>query len=765
MNEDILKELYQQYTKNNYRVILTTGYSHLNEFRDLKNAQAYAIAKKPVASGWQKSAGVSLDQCVEWTNQGGWLAVVLPEHLVAVDVDGSIEDQNLYAILNNKTTSKSGVHKTNNGRHYIYKLPADAAARERIKSAADVMARCGLLLTYRLGGKSNIIVAPSNGREWEQFTNNDELPELPTSFQPLDAKDTAQAERALWYQIGVAYRNKLIQGNEHIDMMLMGALVKNLNYSLERIESIYEEIYRSDYNSSQTRANYERVTKMSQAQGAKSLFEVLREKKLFNIETLLNTLLTKSETPKKKGKGPTFEELNLHVEQFVKENKIIFNESEGVFYRHENGIYVPITMQSALARFQKILTHAHASPAKLNHMKSYFVNHFEGDTITEENNFKLLTANNKVFDLNTFEIREKKENEVFFNRLNVNYNPLAKAPRWERFLVEIFPAWPEAIPYIQEYMGYSFTTMTKFEMAIVFRGEGANGKSVLLHVWEYILGKQNISNLSMSQLNGEFTQGMLQNKLLNICHEIGTKEFIPEATLKKMISGEEITVNRKFKDAITFKPYAKLVFSSNNHVLSLDKSTGHTRRYVFIPFTVDFESPELRSRKDPDLKYKLVSEEGDGIFTWALEGLRRLLKRGQFDIPKTIIEHTMKENNETNPIFEFANEYVYWGASNDFVSSKRIYNEYKKFCLMNGCGNKAQNAFSVDFKRLSRSIDSLACIKNNNRGYRNIRIKAVPYDMKEREYNVDLEENCKFNDCVNITKMTLKEYNELKNPF
>lgn len=762
----MLKELYHQYKNNSYRVILTTGYSHLNEFRDLKNDHAYAIAKKPVGSAWQKSEGVSYEKAAEWIEKGGWIAAVLPDHLIAVDVDGNSESQEQYAMLNKRYADKCGIHKTNNGRHYIYMLPRDQAARERIKSTADVLSRCGLLLTYRIGGKSNIIIAPSNGRTWEVFRGNEELMELPAEFQPIDLKDAAQVEKAMVFQLGQAYKSKLLQGNEHIDMMLMGALVKNLNYDLPQIEKVYGAIYQSDYNAAQTRANYERAKKLERAQGAKSLFGVLKEKGLQNIELLLNALLNvsaaKSATHATKEKGPSSKEMNLSVEAYIRENKVIYKETDGAYYRYENGLFVPLTLQSVLARFQKILTAEHASPQRLNHMKSYFLNYFEENKHTEDDELKLLTANDKVIDLQSLEVRERRENEVFFNRLNVNYNPLAKTVRWDKFLLEIFPGRAEIIPFLQEFMGYSLTLMTKFEMALVFRGEGANGKSVLLHVWEYILGKHNISNLSMTQLSGEYTQVMLQNKLLNICHEIGIKEFIPEATLKKMISGEEITVNRKYKDAITFKPYAKLVFSSNNHVLSLDKSNGTTRRYVFIPFTVDFESPELKSRKDPDLKYQLVREEGDGVFMWALAGLRRLLARGGFDVPFTLIEHTKKENNETNPIYEFANEYIYWGSSGDFITSKRLYNEYKKFCLMYGYGAKAHGAFTIDFKRLFRNAESLSIIKNNNRGFCCMLLKEVPYNMQKREYEPENEEPTRYQDRVHVTKMTWKEYNDTK---
>lgn len=771
MANDHITDLYSKYTANSYRVIFSTGYSARNEFRDLRDAMAYAAAKKPIGAAWQKAENRTLAQCREWLNQEGWLAVVMPENLIAVDVDGHPTKQAQYAALNKKHEKGCGIHQSTNGKHYVYLLPRDSAERDKIKASSAVLTKCGLILTYRVGGKSNIIVEPTPGRVWETFKNNDELCELPPEFRPIDHQNSKEVETALAFQLGQAYRNNQIQGNEHIDMMFMGSVAKSLNLPFDRIEAIFEKIYGQDYNEQQTRANYERAKTIEQVQGAKSLFEVLKEKELFNLEQLLSLFikLEKKGTQTILSDKPTNEVMNFYVIQFIHEHKIIFVQEENEYYKQFNGVYVPMQLQEALTIFQKFLGVKYASPSRINHMKSFFINEM-GNRAFDKNTtfFKMLLLDDKVFEVKTGRIRNREENEVFFYRLNVNYNPTAKFERYEQFLKEIFPFHPEAISFLQEYMGYSLTAMTKHEMALIFRGEGANGKSVLLFIWQYILGKQNISSLSMTQFKSEFLLVALQNKLLNICHEIGTREIIPEDLLKRIISGEDITVNRKYKEALTFKPFAKLVFSSNNRVISLDKSQGTTRRYVYLPFLADFDSAENRKKKDPDLKYKIVREEADGVFHWMLQGLERLLKRGHFDIPLTLVENTKKENNETNAIYEYANEYVYWGNETDFVSSKDLYNEYKKFCLMNGYSPKNHNYFTTDFKRVVKLDEAKHCrTVRGNRGYKYVTLRTVPYDVMKREYVPELEESQNlYVNRVGITSMSRAEFEDTtKNPF
>jgi putative DNA primase/helicase len=69
------------------------------------------------------------------------------------------------------------------------------------------------------------------------------------------------------------------------------------------------------------------------------------------------------------------------------------------------------------------------------------------------------------------------------DRLAVAYNPTAQAPRWERFLQEVFAPTPEVVPFMQELLGYMFTGYTDPHHVTFFYGAGGrNGKSTLCKI-------------------------------------------------------------------------------------------------------------------------------------------------------------------------------------------------------------------------------------------------------------------------------------------
>jgi len=107
-------------------------------------------------------------------------------------------------------------------------------------------------------------------------------------------------------------------------------------------------------------------------------------------------------------------------------------------------------------------------------------------------------------------------------QLKISYDPAAKCPRWEQFLVEVFEGDLERIALIQEFMGYSLVPDTRYEKALLMIGEGANGKSTLLKVWEQLLGSENVSSVTLPNLQDQFHRVTIHRKLLNIAAELNS---------------------------------------------------------------------------------------------------------------------------------------------------------------------------------------------------------------------------------------------------
>jgi len=738
----LTRELYDQYIRNDFKIILSTGYSPRN--KETEEDKRYKAAKRPIEKDWNNKPTKSFEECNQWINEGGWISVVLPIDVMAVDVDASTcvvkADGKVKTIYNDAAFAtkmdqiklllngiKCGIHQSNNGQHLLFRMSGD------YKSASQIYTKAGLNVTYRCGGLSNIIVAPSHGRKWLKFVDVEQLDPLPPFFQPIVKEDPEEVKYAVAMQLRYFYQNKILHGDKHIDMPFMAMLSKNMGWTFEMVESMFKMIYGDEYNASITRANYDRTKTEEKVVGLKTFFDTCVEKQLFDLVALVN-LMARGKTGLTllgKTKENVTERLNDYAESYARKNSVICDKG-GLFYK-KDGFYSPIQEENLRQTFAKYLGKNY-KPRSVNDMVAYVKDNFVTEYQQDRNH--LLLADNKVLSLTTLKTRDLLPSDIFFFKLPVKFDPNAKCERWEHFLVEVFPDFTEAIPFIQQFIGHIFLPNARPEICLMLRGEGANGKSVFMDTISYLVGSDNRSAISMSQMKNEYMLAKLQNKLLNVSTETESKGLIEDATLKSIISGEEFTCNIKFKEPIKFSPYCKFIFSSNNPLSTTDRSFGFERRVIFLPFNVDFKKNGM---EDPKLRQKLEAE-ADGIFAWAMRGAEEYMKHDKFKVPDKLADHSQNEHKQGNPVWEFANSYLTWSSEYEAIVMKDLlYAEYKKFCKMNGYMVQNRNNFGRQLKRVivgnAEQFERRKCTKNV---YGNMKLRLVPSD-NQGNYIEDLD--------------------------
>src|SRR5262249_8694688 len=102
----------------------------------------------------------------------------------------------------------------------------------------------------------------------------------------------------------------------------------------------------------------------------------------------------------------------------------------------------------------------------------------------------LLNVANGTFDFETGTLRAPNPADMLTQMIPIPWNPDARAPRWERALLEIFQGREDVWDLLQRPLGYSLTGNTSEQVGFIHHGAGNNGKTTVLDVVRKIIGEE-----------------------------------------------------------------------------------------------------------------------------------------------------------------------------------------------------------------------------------------------------------------------------------
>lgn len=331
------------------------------------------------------------------------------------------------------------------------------------------------------------------------------------------------------------------------------------------------------------------------------------------------------------------------------------------------------------------------------YLKNQIIAKIVADTrIKPEDFYKVQDVNkiavkNGILNLITHELEPFSDEYLFFNKINAIFDKTKDCPNIIKFFQSIIS--DSDILIIQELFGYLLYREYKIPKAIMMSGEGRNGKGKTAELIKHFLGPANVTNISLEDLeNKEFVLGNLFNKLVCLSPDISDRALKNTSIFKSVTGGDMLSSNRKFKSYLHFVNYAKLVYGANCVPRSRDLTPAFFSRWIIIDFPYSFYSQnEINNMEDTekvriadrDILKKLISEdEMSGLLNWALEGLRRLLDKGDFTYSRTTEEIKKDWIRRSDSIEFFLNEYVKEDDPNDYryVVKKDFRYWYNKFC-------------------------------------------------------------------------------------
>jgi P4 family phage/plasmid primase-like protien len=279
--------------------------------------------------------------------------------------------------------------------------------------------------------------------------------------------------------------------------------------------------------------------------------------------------------------------------------------------------------------------------------------------------------------------------------LTVKYDESAECPMFMEFIESLFRGDDDAnekIAVIQEYLGNALLgTTTKYDKHLFFLGPRAsNGKSTFLDVFASLFDESVVTSVQpVNWVEQEFMLQSMSHASINIVNDILYSYLSNSGTIKSVLSGEKLTVNKKNKDPITMRFTASHFFCGNKIPLADDETGGLPRRLIFIQFENKFTAnPEEVNEAERTylVKYNiyddLIKTELPGIANWAIKGALRFHQNNKYtSVPSSdlINEEWLYRCSST---LEFVSTVI--KPSNEKVYLSVVKDRYNTWCQENG---------------------------------------------------------------------------------
>lgn len=584
------------------------------------------------------------------------LGVLIPKPMVVFDFDSPTDAKIIQHIV-----EELDIHcmmmKTTRGVHLWFK------SSEPMKNLIKTRCAVGLYYDVRSWGKLGFAVVKKDGewREWLRTYPLDEIDEIPSWLRPLS--------------FGKYSFKGMADGDG-------------------RNQALYEYILvmqQKGYNKEQIRKTINIINQFvfGEPLPESEMAVILRDDSFKSDEELKDTV------------SPYFDEdgkfkHNVFADALIHDMRIV--TVNGSIYVYEDGYYKNYSRTNRNIEQKMIEIYPKIKTAQ----RSEVLNYIQIQTCMKPEDVRtneyIVNLKNTRFDLKANKPLPFNPEIIEFSRIPVNYDPNAYCADLDKCLNKTFCGDREVIDLFEEMVGYMLIKNCRFRKGFLCYGGGSNGKSTILNLLKKFIGEDNCSTIEMEKLSDRFKTAELENKLVNIGDDINRRDINDTGTLKKLFTGESVTVERKGQSPFSLKSYAKLIFSCNEIPRIADKSHGMYSRLMLIPFTAHFSSAD--EDFDPFIEDKITTDEAMSyLLNMGLRGLRRLLANNDFTYPQVVKNALEEYKTDNSTVLTWVSEE---NIEVQYLMSKpthELFSEFKDWC------NRSDIKFGASIRTFHKEIE------------------------------------------------------------
>lgn len=420
----------------------------------------------------------------------------------------------------------------------------------------------------------------------------------------------------------------------------------------------------------------------------------------------------------KNKKGEITGVFDIHIRDYIKARNPMFMIGK-LPYIYEHGYYKPdYTGAKLKSLIMDLIYPAYIKSTTVRRVYDLFVSDYELQTTYDQlNNYsdRLIDFRNGMFDVVRWKMLKHSPKYRSINQIPFDFDPEREPDSNEvdTFLETSIPD-PDDREMLLEHTGLCFTKDTSQQVFLILVGVGGSGKSTIIRLIIHVIGKENVSSVSLKGLSERFATSDLVGKLLNSCADLEEGALDDPTTLKKLLGEDQMRGERKGQDAFDFISYAKLIFSSNDiPVIKGERSDGFYRRLLICPMNV---KPD---EVDSELSRKL-EKSADRFIYLCMEALQRLYKRGHIlrsDHSTKLCEQLRSDSDSVQAFLDEMTE----KASERKIDRGFLYDKYLMYCNSYERKELTRNRFytSMRAKGYHESRDAGA------RYFDGIRLKSV----------------------------------------
>lgn len=329
-------------------------------------------------------------------------------------------------------------------------------------------------------------------------------------------------------------------------------------------------------------------------------------------------------------------------------------------------------------------------------IKSHNLTSLEGLDKTRQGH---INFQNCVLNIHTGKVHQSSPDFGFFDVRPYNYNANAKAPVFEKFVLDIMSGSEEKAQLLKEYAGYCISgDYPWLQKAMLLVGDGSNGKSLFVDTLGEVVGESAHTAVPIQELSSHTMRYSLVNKLFNFSEETSVRAFGDGSTFKNIVSGGLLTVKQLYIQPHVARISAKLLIACNDIPSTLDSTHGFIRRLVILMFNELYTPGD--GRFDGDLKNKL-RQEIPGICNSILKAYKECIARGYLlhvDEVKKVVDEYAEENNS---VLHFVREVLVEDPLGE-IKVADAYEEYKIMCERDTIKPKTASWFGRDLAKIMK---------------------------------------------------------------